>query len=728
MNNRRWISLAMLFAIAISVLLPLGARADGVIIVDPPQCDPACPGPTYVGDQLVVRSHKVDVTIDNQLATTKIDQVFFNPNDWVAEGTYIFPIPDNATVDKFTMTVDGQAVEAKILTAEEARATYEEIVRNMRDPALLEYLGRGAIQASIFPIGPGEERRIEISYQQVLTAEQGLVSYVYPLNTEQFSAQPLETASIHVSIASQSPLRAIYSPTHSIATTRTDDLHATVGWEASDVLPTDDFELLYTTSDSGIGVNVVSHFDAATGQGTFLLLAAPGIQAAQTAIAKDVIVVLDTSGSMEGEKLAQAKQALTQVLNKLNSEDRFTIVEFSTGVRTYSNELQAASTAPDAISWVNQLESSGGTDINGALTEAMNYVDESRPTYILFLTDGLPTEGETDVQSILTNVDAAAPDDIRLFSFGVGDDVDTTLLDTLSQEHSGASAYVRPGEELDSAVAELYGKISSPVLTDVSLEITGAETEELYPQPLPDLFAGSQSIIVGHYRAGGPVTIVLSGKVNGEAQSFSYEGQSLATEAGAEGLPRLWASRKIGYLLTQIRLHGENQEWVQAIVDLSVKYGIVTPYTSYLITEDDILTSDGRAEAANTAGADISAAPSTGAAAVDRSQEEMSLGGGSDGNAAANAPSAEYADQVAVVGSRAFVNQDGVWIETTFDPSTMTTVKVQFGSDDYFALLAAHPELAQAFALGEQVIAFANGTAFEVTADAQPPLDPALLA
>ena len=720
MAFRRWIPIAMLVAVCISLLVPLTARADGVIIVDPPQCDPACPGPTYIGDQLVVRSHKVDVTIDNQLAATKIDQVFFNPNDWVAEGTYIFPIPEGATVDKFTMTIDGQVVEAKILSADEARATYEEIVRSMRDPALLEYLGRGAIQASIFPIGPGEERQVEISYQEVLTADQGLVRYVYPLNTEQFSAQPLESASIHVSIASASPLRAIYSPTHPIATSRSDDLHATVGWEASNVLPADDFELLYTTSDQGIGVNVISHFDAASNQGTFLLLAAPGIDAAQSAIAKDVIVVLDTSGSMEGEKLAQAKEALASILNRLNSEDRFTIIEFSTGVRTYASELQPTSAATDAIAWVNGLESSGGTDINGALTQAMTYVDDSRPTYILFLTDGLPTEGVTDIPSILANVDAAAPDDIRLFSFGVGDDVDTTLLDTLSQEHHGATAYVRPGEQLDSAVAELYGKISAPVLTDVTLEIKGAETEELYPQPMPDLFAGSQTVIAGHYKAGGPITIVLSGKVNGEQQSFTYEGQLLSTGPDAEGLPRLWASRKIGYLLTQIRLHGENQEWIQAIVDLSVKYGIVTPYTSYLITEDDILTSEGRAGAAQRAEGTVGSAPSTGAAAVDQSQSEQSLGGGASGDAAPAAPSAEYADQVTVIGSRAFVNQHGVWIETTFDPSTMTTVKVEFGSDDYFALLTEHPELAAAFALGEQVIAFAaDGTAYEVTVATQ---------
>jgi Ca-activated chloride channel family protein len=720
-----WLRISFLVALVATFIAPIGAGATGVIIVEPPDCDPACSGPVYVGDQLTVRSQRVNVTIDNQIATTEIDQVFFNQNDWTAEGTYIFPIPEDATIDQFTMIVDGQAVEAKVLTADEARAIYEEIVRTMRDPALLEYVGRGAIQASIFPIEPGTERQIQIRYQQALTAEQGLVRYVYPLNTERFSAMPLEQASIRIEIASASPIRAIYSPSHSVATTRTDEMHATVGWEASNVLPQDDFELLYTTSDSGIGVNLVSTFDPITGEGTFLLLAAPGISANQPAITKDVIVVIDTSGSMEGEKIEQAKEALQTVLDRLNPEDRFTIVEFSTGVRTYSNELLPAEQAVNAAGWVERLQASGGTDINGALQTALSLVDAERPTYLLFLTDGLPTEGEVEIPAILENVAQAAPEGIRLFSFGVGDDVDTILLDTISQQNHGASVYVRPGEALDEAVGELYSKISTPVLTDLSLTIDGAQIEELYPTPLPDLYAGSQAVIVGKYRAGGPVTITVSGQVNGEAQSFIYDGQSLATEGGPDGLPRLWATRKIGYLLTQIRLYGENAEWVQAIVDLSVRYGIVTPYTSYLITEDDILTQTGREEAAAEQSAENEIArPSSGAAAVNTAQDMASLSGGASGDSAPIEASAEYAEQVMVIGSRAFLLLGEIWTETTFDPSSMETVKVQFLSDDYFALLAANPELAAAFALGEQVIAFANGVAFEVTAGEQPALDP----
>ncbi|MGD9714774.1 MAG: VWA domain-containing protein, partial [Thermomicrobiales bacterium] len=492
--------------------------------------------------------------------------------------------------------------------------------------------------------------------------------------------------------------------------------------EAVDVTPDTDFELVYTLSSESIGANLLSYWDRASDTGTFLLLAAPGLLVEEQRIAKDIVVVLDTSGSMEGEKIEQAKAALTYVLGQLEEGDRFTIVEFSTGVRLFDNELLGVEDVQEAIDWVERLDATGGTDINAALTQAMDLIDRERPSYVLFLTDGLPTEGETDADAILQNVAAAAPLNVRLFSFGVGDDVDTILLDTLSADHHGATTYVRPGESLDESIAAFYGKISSPVLVDVELEIDGVATEEIYPSPLPDIFAGTQLVVVGQYTEPGDVTLTLTGTVNGENQTLVYEGQSLAGPGEGERtdtLPRLWATRKIGYLLNQIRIHGENQEWIQAVIDLSVKFGIVTPYTSYLITEDDILTSSGRDDLAEEefAQAQSTEAPRSGSDAVAAADNAGAM---QEAESAAPAMVQDEAGGGAMraIGSRAFVLQEGVWIETTFDPSTMETVEVEFLSDDYFALLASNPDLAEAFALGDRVIAFSDGTFYEVVSAA----------
>ncbi len=716
MRARMVHGLAALLLLLTVLATVTGARADGVIVVTPPDCDPGCSEPVYVGDQLVVKKHHVDVTIDNQLATTEIDQTFHNPNEWVAEGTYLFPVPDGATIDQFTMTVDGKDVEAQILEADEAREIYENIVAEMRDPALLEYIGQNVIQASIYPIEPGDDASVQIRYQQVLTAEGGVVHYRYPLNTERFSAEPIESVSVSVDVTSDEPVRAVYSPSHEIVVDKEGEHAFTAGWEANDVKPNTDFDLFYTLSGEAIGVNLLSYWSEQDDQGTFMILAAPGIPAQETAISKDVIVVLDTSGSMEGEKIEQAKEALVYILENLNEGDRFTIVEFSTGVRLYENELLSADEAQDAIDWVERLQSDGGTNIDEALTEAMELVDEERPTYVLFLTDGLPTEGETDTPDILDNVEQAAPDNVRLFAFGVGDDVDTVLLDNLVAEHSGASSYVRPGERLDEAVAAFYAKISTPVLTNVELTIDGVDTEEIYPNPLPDIFAGSQLVIVGHYKDGGSATIELTGEIDGERVTYVYEGQTFVSTGettSTEGLPRLWATRKIGYLMNQIRLQGENKELTEAIIDLSIRYGIVTPYTSYLITEDDILTQTGRAEAAGEAYDAAVAAPMdvSGGAAVDAAATSAAL---ADAESAAPAQFTEGDAELRAIGDRAFLYTDGVWTETTFDAETMDTVQVEFASDEYFQLLAEHPDLAVAFSLGERVIAISDGVAYEV--------------
>ena len=716
----RRIPVVLLLALLVSLFAPLLARADGVIVVDPPRCDPVCPDPVLIADQLNIRSHRVDVSIADQVATTRIDQVFHNPNSWAAEGTYIFPLPPGAAISDFIMTVDGEPIEAKLLDAEEARRIYDEIVRNLRDPALLEYIGEGAVQASVFPIPPGEDRRIEIEYGEIVPIENGLSRYRYPLNTEKFSAEPLEQVSVRVEIETAQPLRAVYSPSHDVAIDREDDFHVVSGYEDNDVRPDTDFELFWSVSTDAIGASVVSHVDA-QGEGHFMLLAAPGIDEETEIVAKDVVVVLDTSGSMEGEKIVQAKEALLYVLGHLNPDDRFTIVEFSTGARVFADVLLPPAEAERAAQWVQDLEATGGTDINLALLEALAMTESDRPTMILFLTDGLPTEGEVEIPRIIDNVADAAPDNVRLFAFGVGDDVDAILLDTLSSEHQGRTTYVRPGEALNEAVSGFYAGITAPVLANVELDVEGVDVAEFYPNPLPDLFAGSQLIALGTYQDGGEATLTLRGEVNGVPREFTYP-VSFAEDSGSEFLPRLWATRKIGYLINQIRLHGENEELIDAIVDLSLEYGIVTPYTSYLITEDDILSQQAR-ELAATSIADSSArAPASGSEAVTRAQEVQAL---ADADFAAPMPMATFvtdegqevsaAEVLRYAGERAFVLRDGVWLDTHFDPDRMTTTTIPFASDAYFDLLEAHPDLGPALALGRQIIVVVGETAYEVT-------------
>lgn len=721
------------------------ARADGIIIsppcpiedCPPPPCFelPCPPFPPRPIEQLDIRYHHVTVSIEDQIAITRVDQVFYNPNSWKIEGTYVFPLPLDAVVTNFTLWVDGQPVQGQVLDAEAARKYYEDTVRELRDPALLEYIGRGAVKASVFPIEPEGERRIQLEYSQALTAENGLVQYTYPLNTEKFSRVPLEDVQIRVEIEGRQAIRAVYSPTHPVDITRGTQTSALVVYEAKNTRPDSDFSLYYSIGESE-AFHLFSYrnpSDPSDPDGFFMLMLAPkpGVEQGDAQIAKDVLLVLDRSGSMDGEKFQQAQAALRYILQQLNEEDRFYLQTFSSGVETYANGLRASSEVNEALAWVDRLQAEGSTDINRALLEAAAVADSERPTYLIFLTDGLPTEGEVDRADILDNFAKAAPVNLRTFAFGVGYDVDTFLLDTLTQDHQGRSTYVRPGEALDESLSAFYEKIRMPVLTDVSLDFGALATYDMYPSPLPDLFSGSQVIVVGRYREGGTQNVTLHGDVNGEPQTFRFAGQTFVEDSqGSTGvvetLPRLWATRKVGALLNRIRLQGPDEETVQQIVKLSIRYGIVTPYTSYLVGEDMPLGADAQEKIAEQAYNQAQAVPmqASGAAAVDRAAEEGKMLAADvapaveqpelSGGAESVEPGAGQAAQLRVIGARTFLLQGGRWIDTTFDPQKMRAEQIVFLSEEYFQILAEKPELAAAFALGDQVTVVLNGQAYTV--------------
>jgi Ca-activated chloride channel family protein len=703
----RWIGAAKPVGLLILTVLSLFtaevAYADGFIIPVPP------PHVREVVPDLAVKYHHVQVTINEQLAETQIDQVFLNDSPYELEGTYIFPLPEEAAISEFAMFVDGERLAGKMLDRDEARRIYESIVRRRRDPALLEYVGRSAFQASVYPIPAYSEKRVQLGYSEVLTAEEGLVRYVYPLSTERFSSRLLEEVVITVELYSPIPIKSIYSPSHPIAIERTSARSALVSFEANDVRPDTDFELYYSVSEKDVGLNLLSYKERGE-DGFFLLLIAPNMEADQRAVvAKDVVFVLDTSGSMEGRKLRQAQEALEFVIDHLNEEDRFNIVAFDTGVTVFSPSLRPASDRREALRFVRGLSAGGGTNIHRALLQAMEMARGERPQFIIFLTDGLPTAGVTDPGEIIAEVDREVTQNVRLFTFGVGYDVNTFLLDTISQEHRGASAYVEPGQSIEQEVAAFYTKIQSPLLSDVRLHVEGIVVEDVYPYPLPDLFAGSQLLVVGRYRSAGRAQVTLEGWVNDRRRVFSYPAVHFSSQGGREFIPRLWATRKIGYLLKEIRLHGEDRELVDEIVSLSVRYGVMTPYTSFLVDEGrDILTESGRQDiVASSELAEPMAMPSSGAKAVADSQVQSSLAESERGGGIETGG-------IKVVANKAFVLREGIWTDTVYDPQKMQVTQVAFGSPAYFELLAQHPQWGRYFAVGDRVIVVLDGVAYRV--------------
>jgi Ca-activated chloride channel family protein len=414
-------------------------------------------------------------------------------------------------------------------------------------------------------------------------------------------------------------------------------------------------------------------------------------------------------------------------------------VAFASQVRTFAPGLVSAGEAEEAIAWIEALEALGGTNIYVAFSEALAQVDRGNRSTIVFLTDGLPTEGVVDEDVLLNTLRNEAPEDVRIFPLGVGYDVNVLLLDQLADDHRGRPTYIEPDERIDEKVSTFFARMQSPLLTDISLDFGGVQVFDIYPTELPDLYAGTQLIVTGRYAGSGPQTLTLSGRVNERTATFTYD-VTLSAHDGKDFIPRLWAARKIGHLLTQIRIHGERAEWVQAVVDLSLRYGIITPYTSFLIEEPEAaLTQEGRTQASETLQEQLAAAPTavSGEKAVDDANLRLGLGNAeapSAGGAYAVDPDGgevnHGARSIRYAGDRTFLCTNDGCTDTRFVPDTMMPRLVPFLSGAYYDLLAAEPELALVLALSAETIVVAkDGSAYRFTVTEtedlpRPPLAP----
>jgi Ca-activated chloride channel family protein len=744
MTRMRW------FGLLVGFLCPLSAFADGFIIVRPAVdivfIPSPHPQPRYAFAPLAVSYHQVDVRIEGQVAVTSVDQEFVNPSSQRLEGTYIFPLPKGGQIDRFSMFIDGKEQEAELLPAEKARAIYEDIVRQARDPALLEYVGRDLFKVRIFPIEPNSRKRVKLSYRQVLKADGTLVEYVYPLNTERFSSQPVERVSIKVELTGESQIRNVYSPSHKVEVTRHDGKRVVVGYEEKGTRPDTDFHLCFSRDPKALGMSLLTYRPDPKQDGTFLLLASPGpALEAEELGEKDVVFVLDTSGSMAGAKLEQAKKALRFCIDNLNDGDRFELIRFSTEADGLFGGLMPADKVhrKQAAGFVEGLKPMGGTAIDEALEKALAVRPDggTRPFLVIFLTDGQPTIGETSEDAIVSRLEKANTAATRVFCFGIGTDLNTHLLDRITEATRSASEYVLPEEDIELKVSAFYTRIKSPVLTQVKLAWgPGVKASKVYPGVLQDLFRGDQLMVFGRYTGSGAVAVTVEGLLNGKPRTFVLEGSFPDESRDRPWVARLWAARRVGWLLDEIRLRGESAELKDEVTTLARDFGIVTPYTSYLILEDErdklalhLLSPDMRvlSEMAEDKDAGDQARAWYGAFAKEKAgrgavesrndSEQLKsawnaqqasaprgLGKGSGGG--------NYAQQCRNVGAKTFYQNGNQWIDAEVQRHVSAKrVQVKFGTDAYFALCRQAPEAARWLSVGRNLQFALSGVVYEIT-------------
>jgi Ca-activated chloride channel family protein len=662
----------------------------------------------------------VSVTVHERIAQVTVEEWFQNRGAGLGEGDYHYPLPGEAAFGSFSLWQGDVELRGETMDANQARSIYEEIVRRKRDPALIELEGHGLIRARVFPINPGETRKITLRYTQILGREGDAWRFRYASGTGPGAAGAARSFRLTADGADGADrFGEPYAPTHQLHTRRSDGrLEVTL----ADSATTGDLDLFLPLARGLVGLSVVTHRPPGE-DGYFMLLLAPGASPGAT-VRRDIVAVLDVSGSMSGDKLAQAKSALEQLLGSLREGDRFRLIAFESGVRRFATQWTPfnAESRHQAVDWVRALETGGGTNIAGALEEAYSVPPgDGALGVVVFLTDGLPTVGEQDPERIAGRAEERRGG-YRVFSFGIGYDVNTFLLDRLTERARGITQYVSPGGDIEQAVGALATKIASPVLTDVALESGAVELYDLQPGTLPDLFAGDEMVVFGRYR--GPrrdeQTLTVRGRRNTVAERFATVASFPAEQNANAYIPRLWATRKAGALSREIRLHGQNPEVMTALKDLALRYGILTEYTSYLVQEPAVAMSD----QLNLQGVTVTAAPAprdqAGAGAVAQSRREAQQASKSvvvtdgvemdellRGRAGIN-PTRR-------VDGRLFILRQDVWTDLRHADSLSVT-KVEPFSDAYFALLRMLPELGHAVALTPAVLVAGRRVSIEIAA------------
>jgi Ca-activated chloride channel family protein len=650
----------------------------------------------------------VSVTVRARIARVEVEEWFENRGGGLGEGDYLYPLPGEAVFNNFSLFQGDVELRGETMDAAQARGIYEEIVRRKKDPALIELAGHGLVRARVFPINPGETRKITLRYTQILARAGDALAFRYAAGGRYGrdgndgndgvrgpralrEAAPLQFT---MTVDSAAQFRDPFSPTHDVTVTRRDGRLT--------VRPTTalsgDFALFLPFAERVVGLTLVTHRPSGEA-GYFMLTLSP--EDVRTGSApRDLTVVVDVSGSMSGDKLEQARAALHQLLDGLRtsdrrSADRFRLIRFSSAVHAQAAEFTVAGAASlrEAHAWVDELRADGGTNIAGALAEALRLESpDGRLPLVVFMTDGLPSVGEQNPERIAAQAEQDRGD-ARLFAFGIGYDVNTYLLDRLSAAGRGTTEYVEPDESVESALGALVARIQHPVLTDLALTAS-VRIEEVYPERLPDLFAGDELVVFGRYTGAsreGEVTV--RGTRAGRDERYGTVAPFPATESGNEFVPRLWAARKIGVLQQSIRLNGPNPEIVEEIRQTALRYGLLSEYTSYLVQEPTVVADRvfrPGLPAAPTA-QEASGATAVGMAKRDAARREAR-------NAAQLAAVDEemlkvgHVGQAQHVAGRLFVEKSGIWTDLRHADSLRVVTIAPF-SPAYFAVLQALPEL-----------------------------------
>ena len=731
-----------------ALAVPTLVSAQGVLV---PRCPRPRPDMPIIEDcrpmqaQVVRTRSDVRVELRDRVLRYEVEERFVNRGGMIGEADYVFPLPKGAAFRDLKLSIDGEMVAGETMSAAEARRIYEEIVRRQRDPALVEWMGHGLLRTRIFPIQAGEERRIVVRFESVAEREGDAVRVDYfrggrhsdqgreitPLTNARRAANTEGRVNLSLTYRAGGELGEPYSPTHELDVDRDNAVRrVSVRGGGPDITI-----LVALRRSLAASVAVLTH--AQRGEnGYALVTVTPPTELARNRMPRDLTFVLDASGSMSGQKMEQAKAAGRRLLRTLTDRDRFRIIDFSTDVRSFRDDFVFATDANvrSALRYLEDIDASGSTNISGALDEALRQSDigigrlqdsQDRLPLVLFMTDGAATVGERDPARIAARA-SRSRGETRVFTFGLGADVNIGLIEQLAIEGRGTAHFVRPEEDVERVVELVAARLRTPLLTDVRIGVEGdnVRLSRQYPSGALDIFAGQDLVVLARYDGSGPANVVVTGRANGRQVRWASQRNFARDERDNAFVPRLWATQRIGWLSAERRRNGGSPEIDDEIRQLGERFGIPTEFTSYLVLEPGMVANQTRNDVRRQ-GTSVapSAAPAPAAAQFEAAR------GAAEQRSARSLAAADQAQTLSADvsgGSGALLKRSG---DRTFRMEGNRAVdlrmkdglqvyKVKAYSATYFALLERLPELRQAFAASDRVVVAGRAVAVEVVEEA----------
>jgi Ca-activated chloride channel family protein len=558
--------------------------------------------------QQAIEITQVDVLIDilESTATTTIEIGLRNTTNRRQEAELVVPVPDRAVVRGFAYDGPSGEITAKVLPKDEAKKIYQQLVAKIRDPALVEFIGYNLIRSSVFPVEARSNQKVRLTIETLLDVDGNRIDYILPRTESLEYAVPWK---VTANITAKRPISTVYSASHELDVKRISDTHVSVKLATDAIKQPGPFRLSYLLEDNGVTASMFAYPDAQVAGGYFLLLAGLPAETLGTgdvpAIKREVTLVIDRSGSMRNDKIKQVKEAALQIISGLKKGEAFNIIIYSNSVEWFSKRpvIKTDETENAARGYIEGITATGGTNIYDALRDALSQEStEGMLPIILFLTDGLPTVGQTSEVAIRDLVIKSNPYNRRVFTFGVGVDLNAPLLDKIAAESRAKSEFVLPNEDVEVKIGKVFKRLIGPILADTKLEILTKDgkpslgrTRDILPEKLPDLFEGDQLVLLGQYVGDEPITFKLSGNYLGKKRVFQFAFEFDKADVKNGFVPRLWASRKIAQLIEAVRQIGADttvskddpriKELVDEIVRLSTEFGILTEYTAFLARE-----------------------------------------------------------------------------------------------------------------------------------------------